>query len=288
MGEAKRRARFGDHSKIDTPLGRGLLFSTPFEQKGPSGFVVNSIPEEDFQSAILYWDKLICPTNNFVHVALPSEDLLIKENLLSRPSTRYSSMFSGDFVNINAQAQLDYFSVIEKEQPGYWCMTGLQPDKFNSSADFNIGRSALVSLTGALPLPLAKTPVENLLEFKLQRGAELKRLREALDATYLRIRENPDQEMAFQVAVRELDQSISDLRKSSREFWKNIKNTDIKTIMNFAGPAAVAGLAFSPAASAVFAVCGAIISVSNDIRTKRKQDRSSPYWYAVSVSKNLG
>jgi hypothetical protein len=292
MGESKRRAAFGAQGKITGPVGRGLLFPHLFSQICESGFKTKSIKEEDYQAAILYWDKIACPTNNFFHVRIPNEELLIKENFLIRPqSFATNSLYSGDLVKKSDEGQIRLFSELDKKQPGFWCMTNLSsPDNFINSSEFALGRSVLINLTGALPLPPAKTHVEKLLEFKRGRAAELQRLRAALDDIYLKIRGSTDEDMAMQVAIRELDKSIADLQKSSREWWKIVKLSDVKTMLNLGASAAagVLGLAASPTVGTILGGAGAILSISEGIKTKLKADRSSPYWYAVSVSKELG
>ncbi len=136
------------------------------------------------------------------------------------------------------------------------------------------------------PCPPSGTPVENILEFKQKRIAELQRLRAALGEVYLKIAQSADEEMALQIAAREVDKSISDLLKSSREWWKLIRLSDAKTLVNLgtAAAASLVGLAAQmPGAAAIVGGAGAVISVGKGVKTKLKADRTSPYWYAVSV-----
>jgi hypothetical protein len=292
MGEAKQRAKEIGALKAK-PQGRGLLFPQRMSSPGGALINLNQIPANDYHSAILYWDRFACPTNNLIHVDLPSEDTLMKEGILVRPRAVASGKFDGsDIVRMAAAAQIRQFAELERSDPGYWCLTGTQPDDLAATSEFTTGRSALLELINSLPLPPEDTPIENLLEFKLKRKDELQRMRSALDKVYLQIAGSPDQQMSIEVAVEEIDRAIADLHKISREWWKEIKLSDMKTLVNLGAPAVVGALLGSAIAMpAIGAIAGGVASffnIKNSIQSKLKKDRSSPYWYAVSVKKELG
>lgn len=292
MGEAKRRAAFKSRAGHAAPIGRGLLFPQLLERLGPNELISKEIPEEDLQSALLYWDKFACPTNNLVHVAIPSEDMLMREGLLIRPKMVGVGNFNMDDVfRFAVEAQVKHFAELDNKQPGYWCLTSAPPVELSATSEFESGRSALVELTGALPLPPAGSPLENILEFRQKRTAELQHLRAALDEVYLKIAQSGDGDMAFQIAVKEIDKAISDLLKSSREWWKVIKLGDAKTLLNLVASAAaplLGTVAQMPGTGAIIGGAGATLSIASGIKAKLKADRASPYWYAVSVRREFG
>jgi hypothetical protein len=293
MGEQKRRAAFGARgASRSNSVGRGLLFPSLIKDFGGNVISTVKIPEEDLASAVLYWDKMACPTNNLIHASFPREDLLVKEGLLIRPRAVAYGTFGGDsVVALMEHAQVEQFAALEKEAPGFWCMTESDPTRYSETSAFENGRSLLVELSGSLPLPPTGTPIEEMLEFKRKRAAELERMRAALDDLYLKIASSADEHMAMQKATQELDRSISDLLKSSKEWWKLVKLSDLKTLGNLGASTitgALIGMTALPTAGAIVGGGGAVLSIANGIKSKLKADRASPYWYAVSVQREWG
>lgn len=293
MGEARRRAAFRSRAGHSAPIGRGLLFPVNIEQFGHEAIGPRHIPEENLQSAILYWDRIACPTNNFIHCKLQNEEILMDEGILIRPKWIGSGSFNlNDILQRSVEYQEKQFAELERSQPGFWCFTESSPTALASTPAFEVGRSTLVELVGSLPLPPAGTPIENILEFKRKRAAELQHLRAALDDIYLKISDSNDQEMAFKIAAEQLDKSIEDLLKSSREWWKSINISDTKTLINLGRDSMapfLVGAAFQmPAAGAIVGGVGAVLSIAAGIKSKLKSDRKSPFWYAVSVKREIG
>jgi hypothetical protein len=267
--------------------GRGLLFPQLLRQVGTNGVTAEPLPTNDFQSAVLYWDKFLCPTNQFIHMALPGEDTLIKEGLLIRPrATPVPGSYGGpQIVKFAEDAQQRDFAEADKGDPGFWALSGRSASSIREDDTFDSGRAVLIELVGALPLPPDGTPVENMLEFKGKRKDELSRLRDALDRIYLQVINSPDQAMALKVAVGDIDKAIVDLQKTSREWWKDIKLTDVKSLLGVA-VGMVTDVNFQMPGIATLA--GSVqtgFSIKNAVAKKLKADRSSPYWYAVSVQR---
>ncbi|MFT0893078.1 DUF6236 family protein [Pseudochelatococcus sp. G4_1912] len=289
MGEAKRRVAFrGTAPKL---IGRGLLFPSLLQPKGLSGLTTTKIPEEELQSGVLYWDKIACPTNNLVHVALPEEELLMREEVLIRPrSIGVGSFDIPQILHLATETQVRSFAMLEKERPGYWCLTAAPPEELAHTSQFEAGRSALVQLVGGLPLPPPGTRMESILEFKLNRRSELEKLRSKLDKLYVTITQSDDKDMAIRVIESEVDQAIADLLKTSREWWKYINLADVKTLVSLGAAAAGQFFGLSTAMGASTSIVGgvgAFISITNGVNAKLKADRSSPYWYAVEVKRKL-
>lgn len=265
--------------------GRGLLFPQLLRQVGTNGVEAKPLPSADFQSAVLYWDKFLCPTNQFIHMALPGEDTLIKEGLLVRPkATPAPGTYGGpQIVKFAEDAQLRDFAEADQNDPGFWALGGRSPDSFQREETFDSGRAILVDLVGALPLPPDSTPVESMLDFKAKRQDELVRLRDTLDRVYLQIISSPDEEMALKVAVGDVEKAIVDLQKTSREWWKQIKIADVKSLLGVTA-GVVTDLNFQMPGIATLA--GGVqsgFSIKNAVAQKLKADRSSPYWYAVGI-----
>lgn len=72
MGEAKRRKAQGDPAYGRKT--RGLILSPPIRPL-PNGVVVESaqIDPHQLRHALLFWDELVWPSNNFIHIASDPE-----------------------------------------------------------------------------------------------------------------------------------------------------------------------------------------------------------------------
>lgn len=75
---------------------RGLITvagNINFQMQG-FGLSSNLMPE-DIRFYLMYWDKIIIPTNNLIHFGIPDEEDLISSKALSRPRTSHVGSFSG-------------------------------------------------------------------------------------------------------------------------------------------------------------------------------------------------
>jgi len=90
MGEAKRRR------SIDPAFGRvkrGLIITCPIEVL-PNGFSIKNteIDPYELRHALLFWDRLVYPTNNLVHIASsPDLEFLESAKILERPRYSFAS-----------------------------------------------------------------------------------------------------------------------------------------------------------------------------------------------------
>lgn len=289
MGEAKRRTAASRNNKFIS-IGRGLLF--PHLLKSiPGGLTTKNITNDSLNSAILYWDRIACPTNNFIHVALRDEETLIREGLLIRPRAIGSGTFnSSQIPQLATEAQAQQFQELDRQNPGFWAFAEGHPEEFERSDGFVRGRTALVELIGALPLPPDDAPTDTLLEFKIKRLPELTRLRHAVDKMYLEVADSGDPQAALQYQVVEIDKACADATRAAKEWWKSIKISDLKSLLWLGGSAAGATLGFSvqmPTTAAIIGGAGTAIGVAQGISAKLKSNRKMPFWYASEVRRTF-
>jgi len=71
-----------------------------------------------------------------------------------------------------------------------------------------------IQLNSCLPVPVVDTPFEDILNFKESHGAELERLRYALDALREKVLSSSDERRALNLAMREISISLEDMHKA--------------------------------------------------------------------------
>lgn len=49
------------------------------------------LTDNDLNYYLLYWDKIVMPTNNIIHMAIRDEEELLKTNVLERDSIAFNS-----------------------------------------------------------------------------------------------------------------------------------------------------------------------------------------------------
>lgn len=289
MGEARRKIRYKE-SKPQGKIGRGLLFPELIEAV-PGGVKTKMLSIDSVNSSVLYFDKFACPTNNLIHIAIHGEETLIREGILLRPrAVAQGAIGSEDIYAIMARARAEQFNELERQNPGFWAFADGSPEDLTSTDSFNTGRTALISLMSALPLPAEDRPIDDILEFKLKRLSELNRLRHAVDEMYIRISESNDPEFVVRHQVGEIDKACTDATKAAKEWWKAVKLSDLKSLLVLGGSAAGAAFGWSiqmPGLAAFAGGAGTAIGVAQGIKAKLKGDRKMPFWYASQVARKL-
>jgi hypothetical protein len=216
---------------------RGVIASPGIINRLPHGFEMKrSLSIEELRYYILYWDKVVIPSNNLVYIGLPEEDLLIESGALERPKVGFNGSFAGDQVT---DALLSCQSIVAKElvkdkksdwvvhQIGGEC---LFPTGFNQRR--NIIR---VDLASSLPVPDGELNIYELLEFKEKRKNELRSLHSHLDGLYEQVLSSPDPEFASKRAVSDLAMAISDLDTVTKERFEKTRKFDLSAQLNLSG-----------------------------------------------------
>jgi hypothetical protein len=107
---------------------------------------------------------------------------------------------------------------------------GLRQESFFSTKN-ELERGPIIDLQlyRAIPVPIEKVPIENILKFKDIRKDELLRFRHAMDAFYLSIINSNDIPRAKTHAIDEIDLSLCDINRVMKESgWKRIlSNIDV-------------------------------------------------------------
>jgi hypothetical protein len=205
---------------------------------------------QDVRYFVLYWDRVVIPTTNLIHLAVPEEDELLKAGVLTRPRIVFSGVFNGELV---ARAQLLAQTriagdLIRNDRSADWVLHQIGSDLIIPDAESMEKQMIRVDLVDCLPVPRGDVAVADVLEFKERRNDELMQLHEAIDALYFEILSSPDPGLRSKQAIHRFTESIKEIEKVSAEKWKVFEKFDLSAEININGKEVVTTVA----AGAVF------------------------------------
>lgn len=279
------------------------------EKNGQSESDVRSIPVDAslIRASLLYWDKIDIPDSSVISVQIPSQFNILKtEGILSRTIISQGfppCVFLGDGASMKVSksliingrefditkemnnAPLKAFQELAKQKDTLWSYVRNSQTVATLDNDGIQGRRLLFEIHEALPLPAEDVSLEEILEFKNKRGAELQNLRVELDAIYHEISNATDMDHAKVVSLSRLEKSIAELTQVSKETLRSKMAKSFKFDVNPVSMAgAVATLAIGQplplAASIAFFSC---LSFSTDAFTRSASERGTPYQYLIDV-----
>lgn len=218
-------------------MDRGVIASPGIIIPLAQGFRMDrSISPEELRYYVMYWDKVVIPGNNLVYISIPEEEDLISCGAIERPRIGFQGSFQGDQItNAILACQSIVASELVHDKSTDWVIhqvgnSIICPDEFKQQR--NIIR---VDLASVLPVPSGNTPINEVLEFKERRSAELKELHEALDEFYEQILSAPDPDLASKKAVSRLQESILSLNQVSSEKFERSRKFDFSVELNLSG-----------------------------------------------------
>lgn len=205
---------------------RGVVF-TAYEllkNKDNSGFETGrGISPEELNYLILYWDKLSCPTNNFIHLAFSNEEELIKCGVLSRPVFSIGNGINSDEMpEFQSRTQVETLAMLRREQSSIdWRMHFLN-DQVCITENMATQKEVIrFELTDLLPVPQKGVPIHEILEFKERRSDELLTLHGYLDEVYTEVINSGDFNLQRAKALSGLKKSLEDLNRLNDLEWQS-------------------------------------------------------------------
>ncbi|WP_447875610.1 DUF6236 family protein [Serratia fonticola] len=209
----------------------GEIISLPDGNGFRTGKNINEI---DINYFTLYWDKLVFPTNNLIHIGIPKERELIECGVLQRPKFVVDGMHSRDYLKFYVDSQIKTVDILRNQSKDVdWSLhfTGGEVSLPKEHAE--ISQAVRVELFGLLPVPTADTHLHDILEFKQRRSAELEALHSHLDGLYLEVMSSGDINLQKTKALSGLMSAISDIDKLNNEGWRSPIKFDISTSFEF-------------------------------------------------------
>lgn len=201
--------------------------------------ISGSISSSDLNYYLLYWDKIVMPTNNIIHIAINNEDQLLKTQILERPRIAFSSWSSntqdGSYDPFVIAQSIVANNLISTDKSFDWTIhqigDGIAIGN-EQKKDFN---SIKVELLQSLPVPGEGINFQEILNFKEKRSDELLELHSAIDELYLDILSSPDKDLKTRKVISDLKNSIDNLDSVSKEKFNTVSKYNFTTELNLNG-----------------------------------------------------
>lgn len=205
---------------------------------------------EEIRYFLLYWDTVVIPTTNLVHLQVPQEEELLKTGIITRPRISFSGTFNGEAM---ARAQLLAQTtvardLIKNDRNVDWVLHQIGNDVIIPEEESIEKQLIRVDLINSLPVPIGAVHIVDILEFKERRKSELSELHKAIDDLYLEIISSPDPSLRTKQVVSIFQQSIESWNVVNKEKWKITSKFDLSAELNINGKDVMTGAA----AGAVF------------------------------------
>lgn len=265
---------------------RGLVVSAPVRISGTTFHLERTgLDPQELRSNLLFWDRLAYPDNNFIGIGAGSdEEFLLSEGILFRPRAIISG--GGDAATAFAKAHVAAFRYLDEREPGHWSLARGERSISFDDDEVTEGRGLMLRLYDAIPVPNEDVPLQEVLEFRAKREAELVALRHYIDEIYLEVERGPDKSLAELSALSKLDTAIADHIKSTKEapFQIRLSGLDIK----FDWKSVAIGIGAHQAAAStlplsssllVGAGASALAMVSATAGLKKREKSKSPFEY---------
>ncbi|ARC94703.1 hypothetical protein B6A42_24970 [Vibrio coralliilyticus] len=182
---------------------------------------------EKLRYYLLYWDDIVIPTNSLMHFGIENEDLLIEQGLIRRPSV-WLNQIGGDGGKSLLHAQAIVAEALMGMEPGKWVFMQ-DGDRLHLSDEHSELRNNLtLDIANIMPVPPGNTPLEDILEFKLQRKDQLGELWYYLDNLCLQVQREPDRALAQSTATHEFGKAIEASMRVTKEKWRGFHLTNFK------------------------------------------------------------
>ncbi|WP_201587764.1 DUF6236 family protein [Psychrobacter jeotgali] len=281
-------------------MNRGIIATPGIINRLPKGFQMNgSISLDEMRYYALYWDKVVIPTNNLVHIGVPQEEAFISAGAIERPRIAFHGSYEGDQVtNAMLSCQGLVAKELVKDKETDWVIQQFS-DELTMFDDYIEERNTLrIDLASCLPVPTGEVNIHDILEFKELRKNEFISLHEYLDEVYEQALLSPDQTLASKKAISNLTKSIADLDKVTKEGFKEYIKHNLSTIFNLYKEkigegiimditlAALTGSSIIPAGTLGSIVSATIKVSSNSTQTFRPADKNLKLAYLSKAQKD--
>lgn len=222
--------------------------------------------------------------------------LLIDEGLIVRSSVKIDC--NDGLLKAVEQTHRAAYAARAAAEPSIWSMARDAHSLRWWDTDSYQGRGALVRLHDCIPIPDAEVPIQEILQFKDRRRAELLSLRHHLDCIYQRVSVAADRDLSLDTEVASLERSLSDYLRAGRASGMRLRmlNLDAQVKVEFdvrtglaAGAAAFAS-GLPTFASVLAGIDGAFLPKFEVLGKSAPRDlkiASTPYEYVTKIRDEL-
>lgn len=205
---------------------RGLIMTPAFRVEGSRLEVdVVELDPQELRQGLLFWDMIDYPESMAISFGLSrDEQFLVDAGAMRRTVT---PMASGDGVQIMLWSHLKLFSDLQEAEPGVWSLSATAGTSLAQDTMLDPRSVIQTSLYNALPVPTGDAPLQEILEFRERRDAELTSLRSALDGAYQRVVSAGDGELQLVAEVEAIQRAVADYAGVAKEAKFPLRLTDL-------------------------------------------------------------
>lgn len=202
---------------------RGIVATPGILHKLPQGIQMErSLNFDELKYYILYFNKVVIPSNNGLYIGLPNEKELIESNLIKRPNYNVSELIDYALLTKIQTTELERLQKINDNT--YWNLHQIGGDSIIASNEDLVRKETIkFKLLNVLPVPSEDVSIDELSIFKEKRSDEFNSLHETIDNLYLDILKSPDQVFSERKIIIQLQNDIGNIQKVSSEKWKIFK-----------------------------------------------------------------
>ena len=197
------------------------------------------LTDNDLNYYLLYWDKIVMPTNNIIHMAIKYEDELLQTGVLERPRIAFSSWSTnvkdGSFDPFVIAQSIVANNLLTNDKLTDWTIHQLGEQVIIGNEQKKDFEAIKVELIKCLPVPTGQLNFNEILEFKEKRKDELLDLHSKIDSLYLEILNSPDKDLATRKTIVEFNKSIENLDSVSKERFNSLTKYNFTTELNLNG-----------------------------------------------------
>lgn len=217
---------------------RGVVFtrSELIKIAGGKGFKTGkSINRLDINYFLLYWDRLVSPSNNIFHFGIPCEDELINLGKLEVPKFSVGNVVTDSmYVEIDALSQAKSLDLMRQKYKDIdWRIHSLNDELNFSESDSVVKQTLRFDLCNLLPVPGPDVNLNEILEFKERRSDELIALHSYIDELYFEVINSGDFELSKAKAFDGFKRAIADLDALNSQGWRSPIKFDISSSFEF-------------------------------------------------------
>lgn len=193
-----------------------------------------SITRLDINYFLLYWDRLVSPTNTMINFGLPCEDELIRLGILEAPKFSLYGTEDPFCAEFGALSQTRSLEIMRKKYKGTdWRIHSLNDELNFSDSDSVTKQTLRFDLCNLLPVPGPEINLNEILEFKQRRSDELIALHSYIDELYFEVINSGDFELSKAKAFDGFKRAIADLEALNSQGWRSPIKFDISSSFEF-------------------------------------------------------
>lgn len=204
---------------------RGIIITPNYRVLDGGGLHLSGgIDAVNLRKYLLFWDKIDYPVNNMIHIGGgPDIDFLIQEGFATSTEIRFQRMEAHENGLLFLASQMLAFEQNNKAEDKEWSIA--QPtERLIVPHKYSKRQGCLeFELYNAVQIPTADVPLQDVVEFKIRRNAELLSLRDSMDSIV-------DQIMSSQDIPKRKNKALNKLHRDLNDFNRVMKETKFQRV----------------------------------------------------------